>query len=96
MFNTFDEYLEFCTLLVNNRYIFLKNTSLYLYKSKYYLCFHVEEKNINSFKAMHYTFTEFATHIANPDLFERKLKEYGKEIFTTTAINNCVKHFGNV
>lgn len=92
MFNTFDEYLDFCTSF-NNTCSFFKNSSLYLYKSKYYLCLSVEEKNINSFKAMHYAFTEFATHVTNSDLFERKLKEYGKEIFKANAINNCVKHF---
>lgn len=97
MFNTFDEYLEFCNSLTNNKdnatYTFLKKSTLYLYKSKYYLCLYVNEKNINSFKSFHYLIIEFASHINNSDLFESKLREYGKVIFKTNAINNCVKHF---
>ena len=97
MFNIFDEYLEFCkSLSQNNTYSFLKKTSLYLFKSKYYLCLYVNEKDINTFKAVHYSLIEFASHISSSELFERKLKEYGKIIFKTNAINNCVKHFGNV
>ena len=94
MFNTFDEYLEFCKLLhntENSTYNFLKNSALYLYKSKYYLC--VYENDINSFKSFHYSIIEFATRVTNSDLFEQKLKEYGKEIFKTNAINSCIKHF---
>jgi len=99
MFNTFDEYLDFCTSLANNKTsscTLLKNSSLYLYKSKYYLSLYVHEKNIPSFKPMHYLIIEFASYINNSDLFERKLKEYGKVIFKTNAIYNCIKHFGNV
>ena len=100
MFDDFDEYLEFCKSLSNNiqnnAYIFFKKTSLYLYKSKYYLCLYVSEKDINLFKPVHYSIIEFGTHINNSDLFERKLSEYGKVIFKTNAINNCIKHFGNV
>lgn len=97
MFDTFDEYLEFCKSVLDNIesniYTFLKKSTLFLYKSKYYLCLYINEKDINSFKSVHYSIIEFATHIHTPDLFERKLKEYGKIIFKTNAINNCVKHF---
>ena len=99
MFDTFDDYLEFSKSLSdkinNSTYEFLKKSSLYLYKSKYYLCLYINEENINCFKSIHYSIIEFATHINNSELFERKLKEYGKVIFKTSAINNCVKHFGN-
>ena len=97
MFNTFDEYLDFCTSSLNNKdNILLENSTLYLYKSKYYLCLYVKEDNISSFKPAHYSIIEFGTYINNSELFERKLKEYGKEIFKTNAINNSVRHFGNV
>ena len=95
MFNTFEEYLGFCISMQNNKnniYTFLKST-LYLYKSKYYLCLYINEETINAFKSLHYSIIEFATSINNADLFERKLKEYGKEIFKSNAINNCIKHF---
>lgn len=98
-FDTFDEYLEFCILLSSTTksytYSFLKKSSLYLYKSNYYLCLYIDEKDINSFKSVHCSISEFASKVSNFDLFEPKLKEYGKEIFKTNAINNCVKHFGN-
>ena len=96
MFDTFDEYLEFCTDLQNsenNTYTFLKKSALYLSESKYYLCLYVTEKDIADFKSIHYSIIEFGTYINNSDLFERKLKEYGKVIFKANAINNCVKHF---
>lgn len=96
MFDTFDEYLDFCTSSVevqNFTYAFLKKSSLYLYKSKYYLCLYLNEKDMNSFKSIHYLIIEFASHINNSNLFERKLKEYGKIIFKTNAINNCIKYF---
>ena len=96
MFNNFEEYLDFCKSMVYNgeiTYNFLKKSSLYLYKSNYYLCLHISNKDMNSFKSIHYSIIEFATHINNSVLFERKLKEYGKVILKTNAINNCVKHF---
>ncbi len=96
MFDTFDEYLEFCKSLNKSQedtYTFLKKAALYLYKSKYYLCLYISDKDINEFKSIHYSIIEFATHINNSDLFERKLKEYGKPIFKTNAIKTCIKHF---
>ena len=96
MFNTFDEYLEFCTSLVKdekNTYTFLRKSALYLYKSNYYLCLYVNEKDINKFKQIHYSIIEFASHVNNSDLFERKLKEYGKIILKTNAIKACEKYF---
>lgn len=98
-FNSFDEYLEFCNSLLvskNTAYNLLKDSTLYLYKSQYYLCFHINEKNISSFKSIHYSIIEFGSQINNSELFERKLKEYGKIIFKTNAIGNCVKNFGNI
>ena len=96
MFNTFDDFLELCMSLAENdkiKYTFLKKSTLYLYKSKYYLCLYINNKDLNTFKSIHYSIIEFAVHLNNSDLFERKLKEYGKSIFKTNAINNCVKHF---
>lgn len=96
-FDTFDEYLEFCISLMNDNkistYTFLKKSTLYLYKSNYYLCLYVNEKDISSFKSVHYSIIEFASHVNNSSLFERKLKEYGKVIFKANAIQTCVKHF---
>lgn len=96
-FDNFDEYLEFCISLMSDSkistYTFLKKSTLYLYKSKYYLCLYLNEKDLSSFKSVHYSIIEFASHVNNSSLFERKLKEYGKVIFKTNAIKTCVKHF---
>lgn len=95
MFNTFDDYLEFCNYiqkyLNSNTYTQLEKTSLYQYNSKYYLC--ITNINLDNFKTIHCSIIEFATYITNSSLFERKLIEYGKVIFKTNAIQNCVKHF---
>ena len=95
MFNTFDEYLEFCNYIqkyINNTtYTQLAKTSLYQYNSKYYLC--INNICLDSLKFVHYSIVEFATHITNSDLFERKLIEYGKVIFKTNSINECIKAF---
>ena len=96
MFNTFDEYLDFCASLIKentNTYTLLKKSSLYLYNSKYYLCINISSKKISLFNHIHYSIIEFASHINDPLLFERKLKEYGKIIFKTNAINKCLIYF---
>lgn len=96
MFNNFDDYLDFCHLITDNQeytYSFLKKSALYSYKSKYYLCLYINNKEMNSFKSVHYEIIEFASHVNNSDLFERKLKEYGKIIFKTNAIKACEKYF---
>ena len=95
MFNTFDEYLDFCNYIqkyINNiTYTQLSKTSLYQYNSKYYLC--INNICLDAFKFIYYSIVEFATHITNSDLFERKLIEYGQVIFKTNAINECIKAF---
>jgi len=56
---------------------------------------YIDSKNIDFFKSVHYSIIEFGNHVNNSELFERKLKEYGKTIFEINAINNCIKHFDN-
>ncbi|MBQ3145264.1 MAG: adaptor protein MecA [Clostridia bacterium] len=97
MFNGFDDYLEFCNYiqkyLNNDTYAKLNKTSLYQYNSKYYLCVNMDNISLDIFKCIHCSIVEFATHITNSDLFERKLIEYGKVIFKTNAISECIKAF---
>jgi len=94
-FNTFEDYIEFCNYikiyLNNNTYSEFKNSSLYKYKSKYYLLTNL--LNLDTFKSIHCSIIEFATYITNSDLFKRKLIEYGKIIFRTDAVNECIKAF---
>lgn len=94
MFNTFDEYIDFCEFIIKNYKnlnVPLKNSSLYLYNENYYFCLHINSKNINKFKSIHYLFVEFSSYINHSETFERKLKEHGKIIFANNAINNIIK-----
>lgn len=96
MFNTFNEYLDFCSFLnkfLKNIYSFLKKSTLYLYNSKYYLCLHITNKDIEKLKHIQYLIVEFAHTVTNSDLFEEKLKESGKVIFNKNAIDNTIKTF---
>lgn len=96
-FNSFDDYCEFCKYLsmnLNNQiYLKLKKVSLCLYNSIYYLCIHINKSNLSIVKAINCEISEFGNSVSNPELFERKLLEYGKVIFKTNAISNCVKAF---
>ncbi|MGN1271361.1 MAG: adaptor protein MecA [Clostridia bacterium] len=96
-FNSFDDYCEFCKYLSlhlkSENYLKLKKVSLCLYNSKYYLCIHINKSNLPIVKAINCEISEFGNSVNNPDLFERKLLEYGKVIFKTNAILNCVKTF---
>lgn len=96
-FNTFDDYLDFCSYIKeytnSNIYSKLKKCSLYKYNSKYYLCLFINKMTLNNFKSIHCSIVEFASHISNSELFERKLIEYGNVIFKTNAINNCINAF---
>ena len=77
----------------NNTYSFLEKSILYLYNSKYYLCLNISKDDFSFFEPLHYSIVEFASLVNGSELFERKLKEYGKLIFKTNAINNCIKYF---
>lgn len=98
-FNSFDDYCEFCNYLnlhLNNEtFTKLKKVSLYLHNSKYYLCIHITKTNLPIVKTINYEISEFGNSIDNPELFERKLLEYGKIIFKTNAIYNCIRTFYN-
>lgn len=98
-FNSFDDYCEFCkyiSLHLNSEtYLKLRKVSLSLYNSKYYLCIHINKSNLPIVKAINCEISEFGNTVDNPDLFERKLLEYGKVIFKANAISNCVKAFYN-
>lgn len=96
-FNFFDDYCEFCKYLSlhlkSETYLKLKKVSLCLYNSKYYLCIHINKSNLPIVKAINCEISEFGNSVDNPELFERKILEYGKIIFKTNAISNCVKAF---
>lgn len=97
-FESFDAFCEFCKFLrdtlddedVSN---FAKSTDLYEYNSNYYLIF--SGINIDSINLEHIcsAITEFADFVNISELFESKIKEYGKLIISDSAINTCIEHF---
>ena len=97
MFNTFDEFCEFCNY-INGCFLKeslkkLKNTSLILYKNKYYLVSNSVKLTTSELKSYSYGISEFASFVRNESLFERKLKEYGSIIINKNAISTCLKYF---
>ncbi len=97
-FDSFDIFCDFCTFLkdtLNERQItdFSKSSDLYEYNSNYYLV--LSDINIDSdtVKYICSSITEFAHFVNSSELFERKIKEYGKLIMPNSAILTCMEHF---
>ena len=99
VFNTFDEFCEFCNYINTsclNKYINkLKNSSLILFKNKYYLVLNNLKLNVTDLKNFFYTISEFASRVRDEELLEKKLKEYGKAIIAKNAISTCLKYISN-
>lgn len=96
-FKSFDDFSKFCTYIstilsptVNSR---LKNSSLYLLDSTYYFILKNIRMNIKDYNCFCSAIAEFATHIKNADLIERKIKEYGKLIIENSAVSTSLKYF---
>ncbi len=97
-FESFDAFCDFCTFLkdtLNDESIsnFARNSDLYEYNSNYYLIFsdiNVDSINLNYICS---SITEFAHFVNSSELFEMKIKEYGKLIIADSAINKCIEHF---
>ena len=97
-FNTFEDFCEFSNYISNSSNVsmanpFLKMARLHSFNNSYYLVLPNTSIKFEKFKQIHCIIIEFANFINNSDLFESKLLEYGKIIFKTNAINNCIKHF---
>ncbi len=96
-FNSFDDISSLCDFIKNNSYYgiynkLLKNTSLYFYED-YYLVIdnpNIEQNHIKTFSSI---VSEFGKYINNSDLFENKLKEYGKVIIKKNAINTIIDKY---
>lgn len=95
-FSSFDDFCDFCTYISDVlplSYSKIKNSSLYLYNSSYYLILNNMRLTISDFKVFCNAITEFGTFIDTPQLFERKIKEYGKPIISKQAITTGLKYF---
>ncbi|MCI9365116.1 MAG: adaptor protein MecA [Clostridia bacterium] len=97
-FESFNTFCDFCTFLSNileedQISDFAESSDLYEYNSNYYLIL----TNINT-DSLNLTYicssiTEFAHFVNSSELFERKIKEYGKVIIKNSAILTCMEHF---
>ena len=96
--STFEAFCNFCEFIKNSTYkdIILdisENSKLHEYNSNYYLT--LSNIDLNS-KASIFVFnaiTEFSHFISNPELYERKIAEYGKVIMDNNAIITCTENF---
>ena len=96
-FESFDDFIEFCTNFKNSRLYelnkFLKKSTLYELNSTYYLVFETETLDEFSLKSLYGFLSEFSTLVFEPDLFVRKLQEYGKVIVKSNVVNLICKNF---
>ena len=97
-FESFDTFCDFCTFLKDTLKAkditsFAKTSSLYEYNTNYYLI--LSDINVDSqmLKYISSSITEFAHFVEASELFERKIKEYGKMIIKDNAILTCMEYF---
>ena len=97
-FESFDAFCEFCTFLRNTLdegqiLDFSKKSDLYEYNSNYYLILSKINVNSISLKYICSSITEFAHFVNSSELFESKIKEYGKLVIEQNAILTCMEYF---
>ncbi len=94
MFETFDEFCNFCTYLkssnLGNLKKFAKKISLYEYNSKYFLVFSEIDTEFKDMSLVYIAICEFAKLVSNSPCFSSRLVEYGKTIFKNNAIQNGI------
>lgn len=97
-FNSFEDFCLFCNSLdetiIKNINKISKNISLYLFKNTYFLLITDINANYKYTKAFTSELSEFSSYIHNSNVFEYRLREYGKVIIENHAIKTCVKYFG--
>ncbi len=95
-FTSFDEICSFCEFINKSSFIALlkkQTVSLYSYDNHYYLCFKNLRGTFEELKGFCSALTEFGLYVDSSDLFERKLKEYGKRIISKNAIGIILEKF---
>lgn len=97
-FESFDAFCDFCTFLndtLHERQIseFAKSSDLYEYNSNFYLILSKINTNSVNLDYICSSITEFAHFVNSSELFERKIKEYGKLIAENDALATFMEHF---
>ena len=96
-FQSFDNFCEFCKYfdksLIGKEKEFYKNNYLYLYKEKYYFVLKCEKIDATLFRVFNSMIMEFAKPVGSSNMFEGKLKEFGKIIIKANALKVPLKYF---
>ena len=96
-FCSFDDFCLFCNFIENSNLkefiSFVGKISLYNYQEQYYLCFKNIRSNLDLLKGFCTAITEFGAYVCDPELFERKLIEYGSVIIKKDAIKIANTYF---
>ncbi len=99
-FKLFEDVISFCKYIYSlpnkDKFYNSKLTSLFQYKNIYYIIFHNVNLNSTKLKSFEIMISEFGTQVANPDLFECKLLEFGTKIIEKNAINVINKNFDSI
>jgi len=98
-FNCFEDFCQFCEFLKNTNLVvnkklgkLFKKVCLYTYNSKYFLVCNGAYSNTNIIKSFYSAISEFATCVNGSEMFERKLREYGKIVMKNNAIDVCMDY----
>lgn len=86
-FNSFDDYCNFCNFLSTKPSLYLGNSSLILYDSKYYLILNSIKMNLINSKHFFTYISEFANLCINSSLLVNIILEHGEKLITYNAIS---------
>ena len=96
-FDNFDVFCEFCCAIKNLHKLcndkMIKNSSLYLWRSSYFLVLNNIDVDSENAYLLHSVLSEFGNLIPFSDNFESKLLEYGQTIMKKNAIATGIKFF---
>ena len=70
-----------------------KDTSLFEFQNKYYICFKNIKCSITQMKQFCSAISEFGTFVEYSSLYSSKLVEYGTKIVSKNVINTLSKKF---
>lgn len=92
-FACFDDFCAFCKACSSLSGKIAQKISLYCFHEHYYLLFsNVNRKNMKN-RTFFSLLTEFSKFVPEPELFQRKLLEYGNLVMKHNAIELCQKYF---
>lgn len=72
---------------------FAKTSELYEYNSNFYLILSNIDVSSKSLDFICSSITEYAHFVNSSELFESKIKEYGKLVIKESALSTCIEYF---